>query len=63
MLAKNSVEWTEVQWLQCYGPKVPYITDVSSEWEGGGHSSFELKKLSNDSFWNFQHVLGTMDDY
>ena len=29
----------------------------------GEHFSFEMKKLSNNSSWDFEHVLDTMDNY
>ena len=28
-----------------------------------GHSSCEMKKLSNNSSWYFEHILETIDDY
>ena len=40
--------------LQCW----PLETDQSPVY----HSSFEVKKLLNNSSWDFEHVLDTMDD-
>ena len=37
--------------------------NYSKKKEFGKHSSFQWRKISTNSPWDFEYVLGTMDDY